>query len=104
MAYQKHETVPAFTRAVWEAGKLMNRDAALLLSGEIYPPAIGTEIVVIMNRIGPARVIGYFEEEGWLGILCHLHSPPDWHKRQNGDLRIGHIFGPEFKLASEVRS
>jgi hypothetical protein len=63
------------------------------------PPAIGTRITVTMNSIGPGTVRGYFVEDNWLGLLVELHDPPIWWRKQNPDWPLGHIFGPEFKLA-----
>jgi hypothetical protein len=66
---------------------------------ETPPPPIGTKIMVTMNKLGRATVTGYFVEHNWLGILCKLHNPPDWHKKQNPDPNhIAHIFALEFKL------
>lgn len=99
MAYDTFQTLPAFTRAIWEGDKLMNPEAPTRWSNAAPPPAIGTRITITMNRLGPATVTGYFAEDGWLGLLVTLHDAPDWHRKQrNGDNR-GHIFGPEFKLA-----
>ena len=75
-------------------------------SGEIPPPAIGAQINVTMNRIGPAIVKGYFESCGRLGIMMLPINPPDWLIRQRkdnpGKLKwqkegIGCVFGTEFK-------
>jgi hypothetical protein len=66
--------------------------------GKVPPPPIGTEILITINKCGPAIVTGYFVEDNFLGLLCRLTSPPEWHKKQNkGDPR-GHVFGPEFRL------
>ncbi len=100
MTYQTFDTVPAHVTAEWDGNKLLNKtDGVLLWSGAEPVPAIGAEIIVGMNRIGAARVKGYFSEAGWLGLLCDLHNPPDWHAKQNNGDRTGHIFGIEFRLA-----
>ncbi len=98
MDYQQFNAVPAYELAVWADGKVVNRDA-LKWGGKVPPPAIGAEIVVIMNNLGPAVVTGYFTEGGWLGLLCRLKNPPEWHRRQNAGRKApSHIFGPEFRL------
>ncbi len=103
MAYREHTTVPAFARAEWDSGKLVNGKAGLILWGaEAPPPDIGVEIVVTINRCGPAVVTGYFTQDGWLGLKCRLHNPPDWHIKQNKGDPHGHVFGPEFRLATET--
>jgi hypothetical protein len=45
-------------------------------------PAIGAQVNITMNRIGAARVVGYFGEDGFLGILAVALNPPDWLVRQ----------------------
>lgn len=77
---------------------ILNKDCEVKWSGDIPPPPIGTRIQITMNNIGPAKVVGYFVEYGWLGLLTHKHeSPPDWWIKQNGRDCVGHVFGIEFK-------
>lgn len=64
-------------------------------SADFAPPAIGARVWVNMNDLGPARVVGYFTQHGWLGILADLEAPPAWHKRQNNNNPRGHLFGAE---------
>lgn len=97
MTYTEHTTIPAYVAGEWKDGHLMNSDAPVKWGGENPPPPIGAEIVVTMNRIGPATVTGYFVEEGWLGLLCRLHSPPEWLVKQNKGATKAHIFGPEYR-------
>lgn len=79
-------------------------------SGSVPPPSIGSEIHVTMNGIGPAIVTGYFESEGWLGIMMLPINPPKWLVQQRKSNRtsgglpwqkagIGCVFGVEFKTA-----
>lgn len=98
--YRTFTSVPAFERAIWEGDKLVNEAAAIKWSGDLNPPAIGAQIVVTMNRLGPATIEGYFVEAGWLGLLCRLHNAPDWHREQRGGDPIAHIFGVEFEARS----
>lgn len=46
------------------------------------PPAIGTEVMVRMNDIGPGTVTGYFIEAGYLGMYVKPHEPPAWWVKQ----------------------
>jgi hypothetical protein len=97
MTYREHKSPPDYEQAIWEGDEVVNRDA-LKWSSKIPLPAVGDLIIVTMNGIGPAEVTGYFEESGWLGLLCTLLDPPDWHSKQNKTNTGGHIFGPEFRL------
>lgn len=97
MTYQEYDNVPAYVPAIWENNELANSGAGLLWSGKDAPPAIGDEIVITINRLGSAIVTGYFSEGEWLGVLCSLIDPPDWHVRQNNGDPTGHVFGAEFQ-------
>ncbi len=101
--YQELNEVPAYTDAVWEDGKLMNRDAGLLWGGkDKVPPLIGAKIICTINNCGPAVVTGYFTLDGWLGVRCKLTNPPEWHVKQNSGNPNGHVFGPEYKMEEEA--
>lgn len=63
------------------------------------PPAIGADIVVTINSCGLAYVTGYFTQGGWLGVLCTLRDPPEWHVKQNKGNPKGHAFGAEQRPA-----
>lgn len=96
-SYTELDTVPAYVAGEWVEGRLVNRDAPVKWGGKEPPPAIGDEIVVTINRCGPAVVTGYFVEDGWLGLKCRLHNPPEWHVKQNKGDPNGHVFGPEWR-------
>lgn len=66
------------------------------------PPEIGAEIVATINNCGPAKVVGYFVQHGWLGLRVELLEPPEWFVKQNKGNRRGHVFGPEFKMKGEA--
>ena len=59
-------------------------------SAEFPIPAIGQRIFITMNGIGWAVVKGYFESEGYVGVMTIATRPPKWlrdqHKR---DLKSG---------------
>lgn len=74
---QRHTTVPPFTR------DLTSQDH-LKWSAEFEVPAIGDEIVIRLNGIGRARVVGYATHGGYLGVMSAPYNPPEWWVRQNG--------------------
>lgn len=55
---------------------------ALLWSGEMVLPGIGEHVDIWVNRIGPGTVTGYYRENGYLGVMCIAHNPPEWLVRQ----------------------
>ena len=78
-------------------------------TGELSaPPALGSAVVIRMNRIGPAEVTGYFFQGGFLGVYATPHEPPDWWLKQMAGAsgrRDAMVFGAELgprALASYV--
>lgn len=51
-------------------------------SGKMPLPKIGDRIEIIMNRIGPGVVKGYFSEAGFLGVMTSADNPPEWLRKQ----------------------
>jgi hypothetical protein len=94
MTYAQFKTVPDYTQATWENGKVVS-GVGPMWSGKKEPPKIGETIRIRFNQLGTATVTGYFIENEWLGVLCTLHHPPAWHEKQNKGDRIAHIFGAE---------
>lgn len=91
----EHTTLPEWVQLQCEDGKILPADKPRW-GGKYPPPAIGDRIYVSINRCGPANVTGYFTEGNFLGVLCELTDPPEWHIKQNKGNRKGHVFGPEF--------
>lgn len=58
-------------------------------------PAIGAIVHVRINRIGPSRVMSYFVEDDFLGLLVQPLAPPEWFVKQNGRFSECHVFGTE---------
>ena len=71
-------------------------------SGNTAPPAIGDPVGVRINRIGLAKVRGYFVEAGWLGVHVDPVAPPEWYVKQNGLGAPCHVFGAEIVCQSEL--
>ena len=57
-------------------------------------PAVGTEINVAINSIGKAKVLKYFVEHGFIGLLVQPLNPPTWYAKQNGEDPC-HVFPAE---------
>jgi hypothetical protein len=52
-------------------------------SGDFPLPKVGDRIYITMNGIGWAFVQGYFESEGYLGVMTFATKPPAWLRQQN---------------------
>ena len=46
-------------------------------------PAVGSEVEVKINGIGRSKVLKYFVEHGFIGLVVQPTNPPDWYKNQN---------------------
>lgn len=102
MSFQKLEAVPLWQLANYVNGMPVNKGAAPIWGvrkvGETYiePPKVGERVKVTMNGLGPAVVTGYAVQDGFLGVLVKLESPPEWHVKQNfGRMGDSLVFGPE---------
>lgn len=91
--YQEYSALPAFRHSTPDEKPVAGD--SLLWSGKADVPALGSFIDIRMNQIGPAEVIGYFSDAGWLGVLAKPLSPPEWFIRQEGYNRTCHVFGAE---------
>ena len=60
-------------------------------------PPVGTEIDVPMNNIGRSKVLKYFVEHGFIGLLVQPLNPPAWYIKQNGADEPCHVYPPETK-------
>lgn len=93
--YQEFTTLPLFEKAVFGDGKAIPSTNAPRWSGVNQPPEIGQFVLVKINGIGPAKVIGYFVEGDWLGLRVQPLDPPEWFVNRNGYFATGHAFGAE---------
>lgn len=75
--FQRHVIVPPYTR------DLTSKDQ-FKWSADFEAPVIGDDIVIRLNGIGRAKVVGYATHGGYLGVMCVPYSPPAWWVRQNG--------------------
>lgn len=97
--YKEYAEVPAYEQAVYKDDGLPVRpkEGALIWAGKVAPPPVGEKIKVNMNGLGNADVVGYFSQEGYLGLRVKFDNPPEWYVKQNKGNPVGHVFGPEFK-------
>ncbi|MCR6481040.1 hypothetical protein NU688_33120 [Variovorax sp. ZS18.2.2] len=75
--FQLLDAVPSYTRDLASTDQIK-------WSGDFEVPAVGDVVVMRINRIGRAQVVGYATESGYLGVLTVPFNPPDWWVRQNG--------------------
>jgi hypothetical protein len=91
-----------------------NDDGDLLKWSASFPlPQAGDHITITMNGIGPAVVVGFFEENGYVGVMTKATNPPKWlvdqrkrdKERQDWESKpkwyrdgIGCVFGVEVAL------
>ena len=58
-------------------------------------PKVGDEVYVCMNSIGRSKVLKYFVEHGFIGLLVQPLNPPTWYIKQNGADEPCHVYPPE---------
>jgi hypothetical protein len=46
-------------------------------------PAVDSEVTVKVNGIGRSKVVKYYVEHGFVGLVVQPINPPDWYKTQN---------------------
>ena len=67
-----------------------------------FVPEVGEIVTAKMNSLGKGRVLGFFVEAGWVGVIVKLFEPPEWHVRQNGAAALAGLFGCEIEKLEEV--
>jgi hypothetical protein len=65
-------------------------------SGNLDRELLST-ITAKVNNIGECRVMGWFKEDGWVGIIALPLNPTEWYVRQNGENNVCGLFGAEIK-------
>ena len=68
----------------------------------LAPPAIGERVKVGVNGLGFGEVVGYWAQEGWLGVMVKLENPPAFYienRKDRGDPLDApcHVFGAELR-------
>ena len=58
-------------------------------------PAVGSEVNVKINGIGRSKVLKYFVEHGFIGLVVQPQNPPTWYIKQNGADEPCHVFPAE---------
>ena len=58
-------------------------------------PAVGSEVNVTINGIGRSKVLKYFVEYGFIGLVVQPQNPPTWYIKQNGADEPCHVFPAE---------
>jgi len=92
---------PAWRSAFDKDGKQKKQSptARPLWSNGQPPPPLEAEVIVRVNDIGSAIVVGYFVEYGYLGLHVMPKNPPAWYRKQNGlpggAWKDCHVFGAE---------
>jgi hypothetical protein len=61
------------------------------------PPAIGTRVHVTMNGFGPATVVGYLVEHGFVGLHVRPDVRPAWHVKQAPGRDVICVYGTEIR-------
>ncbi|QFZ81870.1 hypothetical protein ABL840_04770 [Variovorax sp. NFACC27] len=75
--FQRYTTVPPHTRDPFAQDMLK-------WSAQFDVPSIGEDVLIRINGIGRAKVVGYASQGVYLGVMTVPYSPPDWWIRQNG--------------------
>tara|TARA_R110000851_G_scaffold72413_20_gene160492 strand:- start:166 stop:444 length:279 start_codon:yes stop_codon:yes gene_type:complete len=57
-------------------------------------PEVGEEVYVCMNTIGWAKVLGYFVDSNYMGLVTKPIAPPKWYIEEDYDTTV-HVFGTE---------
>lgn len=74
---QRLDAAPTFTRDLADQENLK-------WSAEFDPPPIGSDVILRINAIGLANVVGYATLDGYLGLMTVPYNPPAWWIEQNG--------------------
>ena len=55
-------------------------------------PAYGSEVTVKINGIGRSKVLRYFVEHGFVGLIVMPFNPPTWYREQNKSKMDGDLY------------
>ena len=62
-----------------------------------FIPKIGETVFAVVNDIGKCQILGYYLEDGWIGVIAKPAQPPEWFIRQNGKNAVCGLFGTEIR-------
>ncbi len=65
-----------------------------------FIPKIGETVFAVVNDIGKCQILGYYLEDGWIGVIAKPAQPPEWFVRQNGENAVCGLFGTEIQKAN----
>ena len=76
--------LPAFSGRTKEGFSIyVSREGWDLKWSAAFPlPEVGDHIWILLNNIGWAYVEGYFESDGFLGVMTRATNPPAWLRAQ----------------------
>ncbi len=66
-----------------------------------FIPEIGETVLARTNNIGPAKVLGFYLEHGWAGVIVKPNNPPQWYINQNGKDTPCGLFGAQIAQIEE---
>jgi len=75
-------------------------------SGDGAIPALGATVNVRINNIGPCKVLSYFSDEGYIGLMVAPIDPPEWllsRMKQASTFKFD-VFGIEIGDGPEIKS
>lgn len=96
MSFSKLDSLPAFVKMLDSGQPKVGMPP--VWSGDGEPPVIGSFIRIKFNSIGRAKVVGYAECDGYLGVMAFPLAPPAWWIAQNGPASAANpalVFGAE---------
>ena len=77
--------------------------ASLSWSNPLPVPAVGAQVTVLINNLGPATVRGYLQQDGFLGLWVQVHNPPAWMVQHTRGDAHGAAFGREVELSTTAQ-
>ena len=91
----------AWEPLTWDVqGNSLTEAGKLYWSGKDEPPPVAARVEVLINGMGPGRVVGYFVEGPYLGVEVRLEKNPGWRLKQHGGKDLPVLaFGKEIRPA-----
>jgi hypothetical protein len=70
------QNLPAYTAAIWEDGRVINKGRLPLWSGKNRPPFVGDVVTCADKKGTRVKVTGYAVEDGWLMVEGYRVEEP----------------------------